>query len=178
MISVDSAWGLVALAALPGERDSLCMRSLDELLAAHRFFVGLDPATLTLLAGCASNVHHRPGEYLFRQDGPADHFYVLRRGRVQLEVSSPNRGPMVLESYQQEDVLGWSWLVPPYRWEADARATEETDAIAFDGLCLRGKCDDDPALGYELLKRAAAVMNARLFGALVRLLDLYGPVRA
>jgi CRP-like cAMP-binding protein len=149
------------------------MRSLDQLLAEHPFFAGLDDTVLTLIAGCASNVHFRPGEYLFREGGPADQFYVLRHGRVQLEVSSPARGALVLETFEHDDVLGWSWLIPPYVWEADARAAEATDAIAFDGACLRGKCDDDPALGYELLKRAAASMNARLFGALVRLLDLY-----
>lgn len=151
------------------------MRSVGDLLAGHPFFDGLDDVAVNLVAGCATNVHFRPGEFLFHQDGPADQFYVLRRGRVQLEVSHPGRGQLILETFQRESVLGWSWLIPPYRWEADARATEHTDAIAFDGLCLRGKCDDDPALGYELLKRAAAVMNSRLFGALVRSLDLYGP---
>ena len=154
------------------------MRGLDELLADHPFFVGLDGDVLTLVAGCATNVHFRPGEYLFHEGGPADRFFVLRRGRVQLEVSSPGRGLLVLASFQREDIVGWSWLMPPYRWQADARVTEAADAIAFDGLCLRGKCDDDPALGYELLKRAAADMNARLFSALVRSLDLYGPARA
>ena len=153
------------------------MQGLDELLAVHPFFVGLDGDALTLVAGCATNMHFRAGEYLFREGGPADRFYVLRHGRVQLEVSSPGRRLLVLASFEREDVVGWSWLIPPYRWEADAQATEATDAIAFDGLCLRGKCDDDPALGYELLKRATANMNARLFAALVRSLDLYGPAR-
>ncbi len=168
----------MALVALGGTRDSRRMRGLDQLLADHPFFAGLDGEALTLMAGCATNVHYAPGDYLFHQDSSADHFYVLRRGRIQLEVPSPGRGLLVLTTFQREDVLGWSWLVPPYRWEADARATEATDAIAFDGLCLRGKCDDDPALGYELLKRAAAVMNTRLFAALVRSLDLYGPALA
>lgn len=154
------------------------MRSIEDLLADHSFFAGLDRDTLTLVAGCASNRHYRPSEYLFRQGGAADQFYVLRRGEVQLELFSPARGPLVMETYAEGDVLGWSWLVPPYMWEADARATEDTDVVAFDGLCLRTKCDENPDLGYELLKRAARVMNTRLFGALVRLLDIYGPVRA
>jgi CRP/FNR family cyclic AMP-dependent transcriptional regulator len=170
-------WGLVALAGPRGARQSHVMQTLDELLAEHPFFVGLDPQTLVLLAGCATNVHFRPGDYLFRQDGPADHFYVLRRGRVQLQVTSPAEGPLVLETYEHNDVLGWSWLIPPYHCEADAQATEDTDAIAFDGVCLRGKCDNDAALGYELLKRTAADMHARRFAALARLLDLYGPTR-
>jgi CRP-like cAMP-binding protein len=154
------------------------MRTIPDLLAEHPFFAGLGVDALSLLAGCAANAHFRPGQYLFRHGDPADHFYVLRGGRVQLEVSSPGRGSLPLEVFGQDDVLGWSWLVPPYRWEADAQATEHTDVIAIGGPCLRDKCEDDPALGYELLKRGTAAMNARLFSALARLLDLYGPVPA
>lgn len=154
------------------------MRNIPDLLAEHLFFAGLDGQALTLLSGCAANAHYRSGEYLFREGDPADYFYVVRRGRVQLEVSSPARGSLALATFQQGDVLGWSWLVPPYRWEAGAQATEQTDVIAIGGSCLRDKCDDDTALGYELLKRGTAVLNARLFAALVRLLDLYGPVPA
>jgi hypothetical protein len=70
--------------------------------------------------------------------------------------------------------VGWSWLVAPYRWTFDARATEDTTVIAFDGACLRSKCQTDPALGYDLLQRVVQVMSARLHSARVRLLDLYG----
>ncbi len=150
------------------------MRSVEQLLADRPFFAGLDDRAIALIAGCAGNVHYRPGEYLFRQNDPADRFYVLRRGRVELSISSPNQGPLVLQTFEDEDVVGWTWLVPPYRWEADGRAGEPTDTIAFDGECLRHKCEDDPVLGYELLKRAAGAMNTQLFGALARLLDLYG----
>jgi uncharacterized membrane protein YgcG len=71
-------------------------------------------------------------------------------------------------------VVGWSWLVPPYSWLFDARAVEPTGAVAFDGLCLRGKCEEDPKLGYELMKLVSQVMFSRLVAARVRLLDLYG----
>jgi CRP/FNR family transcriptional regulator, cyclic AMP receptor protein len=70
--------------------------------------------------------------------------------------------------------VGWSWLVPPYRWVFDARAVAPTSAMAFDAVCLRGKCDADPALGFDLMQRVARVMYERLQAARVRLLDLYG----
>ena len=73
-----------------------------------------------------------------------------------------------------EDVLGWSWLIPPYRWRFDARAIDLTRAIALDGKCLRGKCDQDPRLGYELLKRVAAIMAERLHATRLQMLDVYG----
>jgi hypothetical protein len=71
-------------------------------------------------------------------------------------------------------VIGWSWLFPPYRWHFDGRALSSVRATSFDGACLRGKCDQDPALGYELMKRFARVFSERLRGTRLRLLDVYG----
>ena len=81
---------------------------------------------------------------------------------------------MVVDTADAGDVVGWSWLVPPYTWMFDARAVEATGAVAFDGVCLRGKCDEDPHLGYELMKLVTQVMFRRLTAARVRLLDIYG----
>ncbi len=149
------------------------MRTIEQYLPDHPFFEGLTPDELTLLAGCAVNVHAHPGELIFHEGEPADAFYVVRRGRITIETRLPT-GSVVLDTAFEGDVVGWSWLVPPYRWTFDARATEETSVIAFDGACLRGKCHDDPALGYTLLQRVVGVMSDRLQSARVRLLDLYG----
>lgn len=150
------------------------MQSLKELITAHPFFAGLDEPTVNLLEGCAHNVHFRPGEYLFREGEPANEFFVVRRGRVALDVHLPGRGEHVLDTVDEGDVVGWSWLVPPYRWFFDARAVQDVSAVSLDATCLRGKCDEDPALGYALMQRVAQVMYARLQSARVRLLDLYG----
>jgi CRP-like cAMP-binding protein len=150
------------------------VQTIAEYLPQHPFFSGLDESVATLVAGCAVNVHFHPGQYLFHEGDPADTFYVIRRGRVSLEVHAPAGPPVVVDSAHTDDVVGWSWLVPPYRWLFDARATEETSAIAFDGACLRGKCEDDPAVGYALLQRVVQVMSTRLQSARIRLLDLYG----
>ena len=149
------------------------MQTIAEYLPEHPFFAGLDPAALELAAGCAVNVHFRPGEFLFHEGDPADTFYVLRHGRVSLQMRTPTKD-VVLDTAQDGDVVGWSWLIPPYSWSFDARATEETSAIAFDGVCLRGKCESDATLGYALLQRVVRVMSGRLHSARVRLLDLYG----
>lgn len=149
------------------------MQSIEQYLPEHAFFAGLDEQAIALMAGCAVNVHFRPGELLFREGEAADTFYVIRQGRVAIEMRLPTEG-VVLDSARDSDVVGWSWLIPPYRWTFDARATQDTSAIAFDGACLRGKCDADPALGYALLQRVVQVMAQRLHSARVRLLDLYG----
>jgi CRP/FNR family transcriptional regulator, cyclic AMP receptor protein len=149
-------------------------RPLETVLAEVPFLEGLDDAQLALIAGCGSNVRFREGETLFREGDPADTFYVVRHGHVALETFVPTRGPMVIETIESGEALGWSWLFPPYRWHFDARALSLVRATAFDGACLRGKCDDDPALGYELMQRFALLLIERLQWTRLRLLDLYG----
>ncbi len=152
------------------------IRGLEELLAEHPFFRDLPPEDIALIAGCGRNVHFEEGEYIFREGEPADHFYLIRHGRVALEIFAPERGPLVIETIGEGEVLGWSWLFPPYRWSSDARASEPTRAVALDGACLRGKCEDDLRLGYELMRRFAQVIMGRLQATRVRLLDIYGRV--
>ena len=154
------------------------MRTIEQFLPEHPFFSGLDAGALAVLAGCARNVSFAPGEYLFRTGQPANQFFVVRRGRVALEVHSPATGTMVVDTADAGDVVGWSWLVPPYTWLFDARAAEPTGAVSFDGGCLRDTCEEDPRLGYELMKLVTQVMLDRLTAARVRLLDLYGTADA
>lgn len=151
----------------------MTMETIAQYLPEHPFFAGLDPAALDLLAGCAVNKHFRSGEVIFRESDPADTFYVLRHGGVAIQIRTPT-ADVVLDTAHDGDVVGWSWLVPPYRWTFDARASEDTSAIAFDGACLRDKCAGDAGLGYALLQRVVQVMSGRLHSARVRLLDLYG----
>jgi CRP-like cAMP-binding protein len=154
------------------------MQTMEQLLAANPFFAGLGEDAIALIAGCATNVHFGADEYVFHEGDPADQFFVVRRGRVALELHAPGTGHHVLDTVEDGDVLGWSWLVPPYRWFLDAKAVTPTSAISIDGACLRGKCDEDPVLGYALLQRVAHVMYERLQSSRVRLLDLYGGRRA
>jgi CRP-like cAMP-binding protein len=151
---------------------------LDDLLAGVPLLAGLGRDELELLAGCARNVHFDAGEQIFREGEPADAFWIIRHGRVALEAHVPARGPLTIETLEPGEVLGWSWLFPPYRWHFDARSLTGVRATAFDGTCLRGKCADDPALGYDLMQRFASVMVERLQATRLRLLDVYGDGRA
>ncbi len=152
------------------------MRTIEEYLPEHAFFAGLPADVIGLLAGCAVNAHFAEGERLFRQGESADRFYVIRRGRVALEVRGPGDGPRaaVIDTADADDVVGWAWLVPPYRWAFDARAVAPTSVIAFDAVCLRAKCANDPAVGYALMQRVATSLYGRMQEARIRLLDLYG----
>jgi CRP-like cAMP-binding protein len=154
------------------------VKRIEAVLSDVPFFAGLSASELELLAGCAKNVHFAQGDVLFREGDPANAFYVVRGGTVALETFAPARGGMTIETIDAGEVIGWSWLFAPYRWHFDARALSPVRATAFDGECLRGKCEQDPALGYDLMKRFAQVLIERLQWTRLRLLDVYGDGRA
>ena len=152
------------------------MHSIEELLSQAPALGGLDPAHRALIAGCTRNRVFRPGERLMREGDPADEFFVVRSGSVAIETAVPGRGGVTIETLHDGDVVGWSWLVPPFRAAFGVRSLGTTHVLAVDGACLRGKCDADPALGYDLLKLVASVFTERLTQTRLRLLDLYGAV--
>lgn len=149
------------------------IRTIEELLVETRLFADLAPEQLETVAGCGTTAHFAEGEYLFREGGEANTFYVVRGGSVALETHVPGRGAARLLTLHDEDVLGWSWLFPPYRWHLDARAIEPVRALAFDGGCLRQKSVEDHELGYELMRRFAEVIVSRLQATRLQLLDVY-----
>jgi CRP/FNR family transcriptional regulator, cyclic AMP receptor protein len=150
------------------------MRDLKESISAHPFLIGLAPQYVDVIVGCASNVQFENATFLFKEGQEADKFYFIHSGKVSLDIFSPIKGALVIDTLEDGDVLGWSWLVPPYRWKFDARAIGLVRAIAFDGKCLRNKCDANHDLGYELLQRVTRIMEQRLQSARLQLLDLYG----
>jgi CRP/FNR family cyclic AMP-dependent transcriptional regulator len=152
------------------------MQTIDELLTDAPMFEGMATERVELIAGCASNKVFEAGDYLLREGEQADAFYVIRRGDVAIETYVPQRGALTLETLHDGEVLGWSWLFPPYRVVFDARAIGVVHTVAFDGRCLRGKCEEDHDLGYDLLIRFAEVIVERLGAARMQLLDVYGHV--
>ncbi len=151
------------------------VHDLEEILRGHPFFAGLAPELARLVRGCARLQRFDPGRRLFREGEPADHFYVLRRGRVALELSAPGHGALVFQTVDAGEIVGIAALVPPYRALYDARAVERTVAIAIEARCIREKCETDPRLGYELMKRLVPVLFQRLRATRLQLLDVYGP---
>jgi len=156
----------------------MTMETLERVLGEHPFFKGLERPYLELLVGCASRVRFNAGEVIFRESEPANLFYLIRRGKVAVETFSPNRGSIIIQTLGEGQVLGWSWLIGPYRRRFDARAVELTRAIALDGECIRDKCEEDYHFGYELMKRVAQLMDQRLQATRLQLLDVYDDVRS
>jgi CRP-like cAMP-binding protein len=150
------------------------MMTTYDLISAHPFLEGLEPRWRELLSHRAHRSVRHPGHRIFREGGDADRFWLIRGGRVALDLHLPGRGDVVVETLGPDTVVGWSWLFPPYRWHFGAVAMAETLTIEFDAPRVRALCDQEPALGYELSLRFMAVMLDRLQATRIRLLDLYG----
>lgn len=150
------------------------VQAVTQLLHDHPIFHGLDDATERLVAECASLAVFQAGEYIYRERQPADRFHIIRHGRVALEVHAPGHESLIVDMLKPGDLLGWSWVIPPYQTNFDARAVELTRVIGFDATCLRGKMEHDRELGYEMLKRMLPLVAARLAAARRQLLDMYG----
>jgi CRP-like cAMP-binding protein len=137
-------------------------KDLDEIIAGHPFLEKLNPHQARILRDCAMFTQFKPGELIFREGDPANRFYLIIAGKVVLEAHVRDSGTMKIQTVNEGEVLGWSWLFPPYYWHFDARAVEPTDAVFFYGTPLREECESDHELGYEIIKRLSEVMIKRL----------------
>ena len=134
-------------------------------IALHPFLAGMNHTQLTLLTDCATSVHFEKGQIVFREGEMANRFYLIEIGKVVLESSEHLGNPVIIDTIGPGDLLGWSWMFPPYTWQFTAHAVEPTAAIFFYGTILREYCEKDYSLGYELLKRMSVVMVKRLQAA-------------
>jgi CRP-like cAMP-binding protein len=150
------------------------MEGLEPIVAAHPFLAGFSAEHGRLVAGCARNHRYDAGEYLFHEGEAANEFFLIRHGQVALEIVAPGRKPIVFTTLGEGEIVGASWLVPPYRWMFDARAVTLTRAVGVDAACLRDKCELDHHLGYEMMKRFLPVLVQRLHATRLQLLDVYG----
>ncbi len=142
--------------------ETAAVQAVESVIAQHPFLAGLQPEHLRTHTDNAILMSWLPGEMIFREGEPANRFYLIRQGKVALESCKRDEAPGLIQCVGAGDVLGWSWLFPPYYWHFDARAVEPTSAIFFYGTRLREKSEESPELGYELMKRMVAVIIQRL----------------
>jgi CRP-like cAMP-binding protein len=147
-------------------------KELEAQVAAHPFLIGVGAHHIRLLADCAMRSHFEAGHVIFREGESANRFYLVEHGKVALESSTLGE-PVKIEEIGDGDLLGWSWLFPPYAWHFSARALEDTTAIFFYGTVLRDYCEKDHSLGFELFKRMSVVMLRRLQAARQKLLNVH-----
>ena len=147
---------------------------LRVILRQHPFLIGLSDEHMGTLVGCALNVRFPEGHHLIREGELANTFYLIRTGRIAIHIDMPGKGELRVQTVGPGELLGWSWLISPFRWHFSGVAVAETRAISLDGECLRNKCETDSHFGYEMLKRLAQVMERRLDATRLQLLDVYG----
>ena len=150
------------------------MDGLERIVLAHPLFAGLEEKIGQVVAGCARNHRFNAGEYLGHEGEPADEVFLIRHGKVALEILPPGQPASVFSTQGVGEIVGASWLVPPYRWRFDARALELTRAIGIDARCLREKFEADHNLGYEMMKRFLPVVMQQLDETRLQILDVYG----
>ncbi|MET7402435.1 cyclic nucleotide-binding domain-containing protein [Dactylosporangium sp. NPDC005572] len=149
------------------------MSTTRELLEAHPFLAGLTAGDIGRLEPLARPEPFPAGTRIFEENGPAERFWLIGDGQVDLDIRVPGRGDVIMETLGPGTVLGWSWLFPPYRWHFGAVAAGPVRSIAVDGTAVRALCDADPVFGYELTRRFMAVVVGRMQATRLRLLDLY-----
>ena len=141
-----------------------------EALAGHPFLYGMSRNHLAVLAEAASDVTFPARHRLFEDGGSASRFWLVQSGHVDLDLHVPGQGRTKIETIGMGELLGWSWLFPPYKWAFGAAAASPVEAFEFDGRAVRACCASDPVLGYEVTRRLAHVVAKRLKATRIKLI--------
>ena len=149
--------------------------SIEDYLSGHAFFSKMDSDFLQFLSDCVTERQLKKGEVLFQQGKRADKFYLLRNGQIAIQVPALVGPTLDIQTLGEDQILGWSWLIAPYRWSFQARAVEDSELLEFDGTAILAHCEEDPKFGYELFKRFASLMGERLESARRRMMDAWNP---
>ena len=149
--------------------------NIREEIAGHSFFAGLSPEDLDVIVREASKRRVPSGEVLFHQGERANRFYLINSGNVSVEIPAVYGPTLEIQGLGAGKILGWSWLIAPFRWNFQARVTEDAEICEFDGAALRDRCERDPRLGYDLLKRFAGLMSERLEAARQKMIEEWNP---
>ena len=150
-------------------------QTIEDYLSTHAFFSGMEGSFVKFLSNSATELRIKEGEVLFQQGKRADKFYLLRNGRISVQVPALMGPVLEIQALDKDQILGWSWLIPPYRWNFLARALEDSDLLEFDGSAILARCEEDPNFGYELFKRFASLMSERLDAARQKMMDQWNP---
>ena len=150
-------------------------QSTAEYLSAHEFFSEFSVDSLKFLCECSSIRKINKGQILFRQGENADKFYVVLNGRISIEMPTIMGPTLEIQTLGKDQVLGWSWLISPYKWNFQTKAEEDSELLQFDGAAILARCEQDPKFGYELLKKFAALMSVGLNAARQKIMEEWNP---
>jgi CRP/FNR family cyclic AMP-dependent transcriptional regulator len=139
-------------------------------IAEHPFLRGVPPGHLDALAEVGADVCFPAGHRIFEDGGFAGKFWLIQSGHVALDMQVPGEGRVIIDTVGMGELLGCSWLLPPYRWEFGAVCVGPLEAFEFDAAAIRARCAADPLFGYELTGRLLRVLARRLQSTRTRLI--------
>ncbi len=148
------------------------METLKSYLHDHVFFSGMYPECRETIAGCGRTARYKKGELIVKEGDEANYFFLIRLGKVGIEIPYPGHGALTIQTLDEGEVFGWEWLIPPHTWYLNAKALHDTVVYLFDGACLRNKCEQNKALGYAMTRQFAQIITKRLHSARLQILDL------
>ena len=151
-------------------------QSITEYLSAHEFFSEFRDDDLKFLCECSSMREIKKGQILFLQGEHADKFYIVRSGRISIQMPAIMGPTLEIQAVEEDQVLGWSWLISPYQWNFQTKAEDDSELLQFDGAAILAQCELDPKLGFELVKKFAALMSVGLNAARLKMMDEWNPV--
>ena len=151
-------------------------QSITEYLSAHEFFSEFSDDVLKFLCECSSMREIKKGQILFRQGEHADKFYIVRSERISIQMPAIMGPTLEIQAVEEDQVLGWSWLISPYKWNFQTKAEDDSELLQFDGTAILARCEQEPKFGYELLKKFAGLMSVRLNAARQKMMDEWNPV--
>ncbi len=149
--------------------------AIQKTLADNPFFSQLDDDAVAFLVDHAKERKLGQGEVIFRHGEHADKFYLVRTGRITVEIPAVYGPSLEIQNLGAGEVLGWSWLIDPYKWDFQARVVEDADLLEFDGAAVLENCEKNHNFGYEILKQFTELMSERLTGARQRMMDSFSP---
>ncbi|MDT8409443.1 MAG: cyclic nucleotide-binding domain-containing protein [Wenzhouxiangellaceae bacterium] len=150
-------------------------QSIKQALAEAPVFEGLSDERLELLASRAKEISVEEGTCLFRGGDPAKQFYLLIDGEISIEIPAVTGPTLKVQHLKPVRVLGWSWLMSPYRWTFNARTESDCKLLEFDGEAVLADCEQDPAFGYQIVRRFSGLMAERLEAAHRKMMDQWSP---
>ncbi|MEU2303712.1 cyclic nucleotide-binding domain-containing protein [Streptomyces misionensis] len=144
---------------------------------AIKLLTALPQAQRERLMELAEEVSFPEDTRIFEAGGTADRFWVIRSGAVHLEQEVTARKRVTVGTLGAGDLLGWSWLFPPYRWDFGSVAFSNVRAYEFDGPSVLALCVEDPLLGLSLVRLVAEILAHRLEITRGKLMEQYAVSR-
>jgi CRP-like cAMP-binding protein len=126
------------------------------------------------LAARAATRSLTEGETLFEQNAEARELFVVVSGRLDVRLATPAGHVIEVFDAGQYRLSGWSALVAPHVYIADAKAVEDSTVLVIPAVDAEEVFLREPAAGYAVMKKLAGTVSVRLRDIKEELIELLG----